>query len=61
MLCTEQNSHRALNNEHRKIDMNMCVCLQIHLRKYDLGLYRARELTEDEKSMLIQASGGQEA
>ncbi|CAG5120117.1 unnamed protein product, partial [Candidula unifasciata] len=37
------------------------VFLQIHLRKYDLGPYRARELTEDEKSLLIQASGGQEA
>jgi maspardin len=36
------------------------VFLQIHLRKYDLGLLRARELTENEKFLLIQANGGHE-
>ncbi|KAK0070077.1 maspardin-like isoform X1 [Biomphalaria pfeifferi] len=33
------------------------VFLQIHLRKYDMGPYRARELTENELQLLSEADG----
>jgi len=38
--------------------MEVNVFLQIHLRKYDTGYLRARELTEDELTLLKEAESG---
>ncbi|XP_035827852.1 maspardin isoform X2 [Aplysia californica] len=38
--------------------MEVNVFLQIHLRKYDMGPLRARELTENELAMLTEAETG---